>query len=206
MPGKGLYAITPQWYPQQSRLFEGVSAALAGGAAVVQFRDKTGDRTWRLETALGLQRLCSEFDAPLIVNDDLELARACGADGVHLGRDDADPASARKLLGAGCAIGVSCYDQYSRALAAAASGADYVAFGSMYPSPTKPAAVKCEPGVLARAGELGLPVVAIGGITPENGAPLIRAGANFLAVISAVFGQADIRAAAERFAALWNTP
>ena len=204
IPSRGLYVITPQWYPDGARLLKAVHAALAGGTAVVQFRDKSDDSVWRLETAQGLNALCSEFHAPLVINDDVGLTRACGAAGIHLGREDVDPATARRELGAGCWIGVSCYNQFSRAVSAAASGADYLALGSMYPSPTKPAAVKCEPDVVARAGQLGLPLVAIGGITPENGAPLVHAGADFLAVISAVFDQADIRAAAQKFAAIWN--
>ena len=204
MSARGLYAITPQWYPERERLLEAVHAALTGGAAVVQFRDKSGDSAWRLDTARDLHAACSEFNVPLIINDDVELTQACGAEGVHLGREDADPVAARSTLGTGVSIGVSCYNRFSKAVNAAASGADYLAFGSMYPSPTKPAAVKCEPGILVRASQVGLPLVAIGGITPENGAPLVRAGADFLAVISAVFDQADIRVAARKFAALWN--
>ena len=204
MPGKGLYAITPQWYPDAARLIEAVRSALEGGAAVVQFRDKSGDAAWRLDTAGRLCEVCAEFEAPLIINDDVGLAVECGADGVHIGREDADPATARSALGAGRIIGMSCYDQYSSAVVAAAAGADYVAFGSMHPSPTKPGAVACDPGVFARAGQLGLPLVAIGGITPENGAPLLRAGAHLLAVISAIFEQEDVRAAAARLVSLWD--
>jgi thiamine-phosphate pyrophosphorylase len=204
MPGKGLYAITPGWYPDGERLVGAVRAVLAGGAAMVQFRDKSGDDAWRRATAEALLAACEEFHAPLIINDDVGLAAAIGADGVHLGRDDGDPAAARDALGQERVIGVSCYDQYARAVAAAAAGASYLAFGSMSSSPTKPGAVRCDPGVLGQARALGLPLVAIGGITHQNGAPLIRAGADFLAVISAVFDGTDIRAAAQRFASLWG--
>jgi thiamine-phosphate pyrophosphorylase len=204
LPARGLYALTPQWYPERQRLLDGVHAVLEGGAALIQFRDKSADAEWRLETAAGLQAMCARFRVPLIINDDTGLAKACAAAGVHLGRDDDDPGRARSVLGGRALIGVSCYNRFDRAVTAAAAGADYLAFGSMYPSPTKPAAVQCEPGTLMRARELDLPLVAIGGITPENSAPLLQAGADFLAVISAVFEQEDIRAAAHRFRKLWK--
>jgi thiamine-phosphate pyrophosphorylase len=125
---------------------------------------------------------------PLIINDDLALALAIGADGVHLGRDDGDPAEARRALGPGRILGVSCYDEWARAEAGAAAGVDYLAFGAVYPSPTKPHAPRAGLELLARAKrELGLPVAAIGGITLDNAPPLIAAGASLLAVISDVF-------------------
>jgi thiamine-phosphate pyrophosphorylase len=126
-----------------------------------------------------------------------------GADGLHLGRADGDIKAMRAAAGPGLLLGVSCYNQLERAAAAVAAGADYLAFGSMYPSGTKPGAVHCGAEVLSQARNMGRPVVAIGGITPENGGPLIEAGADFLAVIEAVFGAPDVRQAAERFAALW---
>lgn len=202
MPDRGLYAITPQWYPDERRLLTGVGAALDGGAAVVQFRDKSGDAEWRRHTAGKLRGLCAGYGVPLIINDDIELAKSCGAPGVHLGRDDAGIRTARERLGKHALIGMSCYNEPGRA--AAAQGAAYLAFGSMYPSSTKPGAVRCELQTLTRAAALGWPLVAIGGITPENGTMVIRAGADFLAVISAVFEQKDIERAARRFAALWN--
>lgn len=206
LPNHGLYAITAQRYPDLQALAADIEAAAAGGAAVIQFRDKSADSAWRLEAARTALGLCRTAGVPLIINDDLDLARAVGADGVHLGRDDGDFKAMRAAAGPGLLLGVSCYNQLERAEAAVAAGADYLAFGSMYPSGTKPGAVQCEPEVLGRARKLGKPVVAIGGITPENGGPLIEAGADFLAVIEAVFGAPVVRQAAERFAALWKSP
>jgi thiamine-phosphate pyrophosphorylase len=204
MPARGLYALTPQWYPDRRRLLDAVRSALDGGAALIQFRDKSGDGPWRLETAVRLRSVCADYRVPLVINDDLALAGACGAAGVHLGREDASVAVARQALGGRAIIGVSCYNRFDRAQAAAAAGAGYLAFGSMYPSSTKPDAARCETGLLRKARALGLPLVAIGGITKENGPPVIRGGADFLAVISGVFDQADIARAARGFAALWE--
>jgi thiamine-phosphate pyrophosphorylase len=143
--------------------------------------------------------------ALFIVNDDVELALAVDADGVHVGRDDEGVAAARARLGPGRLVGASCYDQLGLARAAVAAGADYVAFGSFFPSPTKPNAARADVGLLRRARhELGVPLVAIGGITPENGAPLVAAGADMLAAIGAVFGASDPRAAAAAFAPLFD--
>jgi thiamine-phosphate pyrophosphorylase len=197
---RGLYAITPDALRRRRDLRALVAEALAAGARVVQYRDKGPDETRRRAEAELLLTLCRGADALLIVNDDLELAAAVGAHGVHLGRDDADPREARRRLGRQAVIGVSCYDRLERARQARASGADYVAFGRFFPSRTKPAAVQAHPELLRRARrELGLPLVAIGGITPENGASLIAAGADMLAVVDAVFGAPDVRAAARAF-------
>lgn len=203
----GLYVVTPTPADATSTgvLTEQVSAALAGGARIVQYRDKTRDAFRRRERAAALAALCRRRGVPLIVNDDVDLALAVAADGVHLGRDDCDPGTARRLLGAARLIGVSCYNDFDLALAAVDAGADYVAFGSFYPSPSKPRAVRADPDLLRRGRRtLPTPVVAIGGITPENGAALLEAGADALAVVSAVFGQTDIRAAARRFANLFD--
>jgi thiamine-phosphate pyrophosphorylase len=138
-----------------------------------------------------------------IINDDVALAAAIGADGVHLGRDDGDIAAARQQLRHGI-VGLSCYNEWPLAKAAAAAGADYVAFGAFFPSTTKPNAARAAPDLLKRSRqELDIPVVAIGGITPENGRDLIAAGADMLAVVQGVFGQPDIQAAARRYAALF---
>lgn len=204
LPAHGLYAITAQRYPDRDRLLREVEEALQGGAVMVQFRDKSGDGDWRLACAHRLLDLCHRYGAPLVINDDVELARACGADGVHLGEDDPDPRTARRRLGEDAIVGVSCYNRIDRAHALAALDADYLAFGSVYPSPTKPEAVACGLDTLTAAASLGLPVVAIGGVTAENGAAAIRAGASFLAVISELFGAPDVRQASAALAALWN--
>jgi len=199
-PSHGLYAITDG---PRIDLLEVVAQALAGGARVLQYRDKTADAARRHAEAAALKQLCDTHAVPLIVNDDVALAVAVGAAGVHLGRDDDDVAAARAALGAGAIIGVSCYDSLERARAAAAAGADYVAFGAFFPSPTKPQAVRASLDLLRQSATLGVPRVAIGGITPDNAPSLVEAGADFLAVISAVFATPDVCAAAQRFARLY---
>jgi thiamine-phosphate pyrophosphorylase len=188
-------------------LIRRVELALAGGARLVQYRDKSRDLSLRLAQARALGTLCDAAGVPLIINDDIQLAAAVSADGVHLGRDDPDPREARRLLGPSALIGVSCYDRLDLAEAAQAAGADYVAFGSFFPSSTKPLAVRADLDLLRQARRrIRLPLVAIGGITPENGAALIEAGADLLAVVSGVFGAPDLRAAAAAYARLFATP
>ncbi len=197
---RGLYAITQGSDPARA-----VAAAIKGGARVIQYRDKTRDQRRRLAEATGLARLCEQYNVPLLINDDIELARAVGAAGVHLGRDDHAPARARQRLGGSAIIGVSCYNRIDLAEQAVTAGVDYIAFGRFFPSRSKPDAVSADPGLLGEARRrFRAPIVAIGGITPENGAELIAAGADCLAVIDAVFGQPDIRAAAQRFQTLFT--
>jgi thiamine-phosphate pyrophosphorylase len=205
LPG-GLYAITDPHLIPAARLVELVMAAIRGGAAVIQYRDKSSSEEQRRQQADRLATICHNAGIPLIINDDVELAAAVGANGVHLGRFDNSVRSARKLLGANAFIGVSCYNGYERAVEAVSEGADYVAFGRFFPSLSKPDAVRANPELLRRARQcLGVPVVAIGGITPENGQPLVSAGAHLLAAIHGVFGQADVQAAARRYAELFST-
>lgn len=202
---RGLYAITDAALCARLGLVESVARALAGGVRAVQYRDKGGDRDRRLAEAAALVSLCRTAGAYFIVNDDVELALAVDADGVHVGRDDEGIAAARALLGPDRLVGASCYDQLGLARAAVAAGADYVAFGSFFPSPTKPNAARADLPLLQRARrELAVPQVAIGGITPENGASLIAAGADMLAAIGAVFGASDPRTAAAAFARLFE--
>jgi len=205
MPCCGLYAITDSRLIPAGCVVEQVSQAIDGGAVLIQYREKTLPREERIREARALAALCRERAVPLIINDDIELAAACGAAGVHLGRDDAPLDHARRRLGPGAIIGVSCYNRLDSARAAAGMGASYVAFGRFFPSNSKPEAVAASPSLLTRARrELRLPIVAIGGITPENGAALVQAGADLLAVIHGVFGQPDIRAAAGAYAALFG--
>ncbi|MEA3275408.1 MAG: thiamine phosphate synthase [Pseudomonadota bacterium] len=202
---RGLYAITPAEPVCGPSLAIRVEQAIRGGARMIQYREKSGSPEKRLREATELLAVCSAAGVPLIVNDDLDLAAQLGAAGVHLGRDDADPVTARRHLGPSAIIGISCYDRYERAQWAQEAGADYAAFGRFFPSTTKPTAVQASPELLRRARrELTLPLVAIGGITPENGRSLIEAGADMLAVVDAVFGQPDIRAAAESFTRLFT--
>ncbi len=201
----GLYAIADSTYLTPQTLVVRVAAALEGGARVVQYRDKHSTQATRLASALSLATLCREHAVPLIINDDAKLALECGAAGVHLGRDDTDVRAVRRLLGDAAIIGVSCYNDGERARRAQEEGADYVAFGRFFPSRTKPQALPANLDLLRRArAELSLPIVAIGGITAENGAALVAAGAHALAVIEGLWGQADVRAAAARYAELFN--
>jgi thiamine-phosphate pyrophosphorylase len=196
---RGLYAVTPD-IADTLALREGVGAAITGGAQAVQYRNKTAPREQRVVQARVLAELCRSRDVLYIVNDDVELAAEVGADGVHLGRDDGDPSVARLILGPGPVIGVSCYDDIARARVMADAGADYVAFGSLYPSSVKPAATRASLGLLGRARSLGVRIVGIGGIDAENAADVIEAGADAVAVINAVFGADDIEAAARDIA------
>lgn len=198
-PHRGLYAITPIGMASRA-LATAVSAAIRGGASVIQYRAK--DRADR-EEATALLRTCRGAGVPLIVNDDPELARAIGADGVHLGADDRSIAEARAIVGRAMAIGVSCYDDLSLAGIAAQQGADYVAFGSFFSSRTKPDARRAPVTLLEQARRaIAIPIVAIGGITPENGSVLLAAGADLLAVIDGIFGQSDPESAARRYVEL----
>jgi len=204
-PRRGLYAVTPDREYAAGELEAAVTAAVQGGAAAIQYRNKHGDTPRRRAEASALGEICREFGVPLIINDDVDLAAEIGANGVHLGKDDVDPAAARAILGPNAVIGVSCYASTARAGAAAAAGADYVAFGSFYPSLTKPGAPACPVSVLREARALlSLPLAAIGGITAENGAALIKGGADVLAVIQDVFGHTNTQAAATRLARLFD--
>ncbi len=201
----GLYAITPET-ADTAHLLAQVEAALTGGVAAVQYRDKSDDVARRHEQASELVALCHRFNVPLIVNDDLRLADLCDADGVHLGRDDGSVAKARVILGPDKLIGASCYQSLELALAAQAEGADYVAFGSFYPSLTKPHAVRAETALLfAAATRIHVPIAAIGGITHANALTLLDAGADSLAVLSALFDADDIRVSAQAFNQLFES-
>ena len=206
LPRRGLYALTPDDGGDAATLVARVEAVLDGGVTLVQYRDKSADAAAQVARARALVTACHARGVPLIVNDAVALATEVGAAGVHLGRDDGAPADARAALGEGAIIGVSCYDSLERAREAVAAGADYVAFGSMYPSSTKPRAVRCPLDVIrAAARELPVPIVAIGGITPENAGPLLLAGADLLAVIGALFERADGAAAARAFAPAFSS-
>jgi len=196
---RGLYAVTPEGDSAEG-LAEKVSQCIAGGAALVQYRAKRASGASALVQARALAAVCRRHHVPLVVNDSIALASAVQADGVHLGRDDASVREARIAL-PHALIGVSCYDDPERARAAARDGADYVAMGSVFASGTKPGAVRAPLELLGRAREAsGLPVAAIGGITHENASAAVQAGADLLAVISALFDAPDVRAAARRFA------
>jgi len=192
----GLYAITAPRRAGQSGLLDAAAATLGAGTRVLQYRDKSDDAERRLTEANALAALCRQHGAAFIVNDDIELALQVNADGVHVGRDDAGVARARSALGPGRVLGVSCYADLDRAGAAVEAGADYLAFGSVYPSPTKPQAGLAPLDILTEARRrFALPVVAIGGITADNIGEVTAAGADAVAVVDAVFGADDPRAA-----------
>ncbi|MDA1107901.1 MAG: thiamine phosphate synthase [Proteobacteria bacterium] len=203
---RGLYAITGGDVMGVERLVQAVTQALEGGATLIQYRDKSADAPRREAEASILLEICRRHQVPLIINDDAALAHAVSADGVHLGRDDASIADVRRMLGRHAIIGVSCYNVLARAQTAEAAGADYVAFGRFFASRTKPYAVEADVDLLRSArAMLRIPIVAIGGITPANGASLIAAGADMLAVVEGVFGASDVRAAGQRYKTLFES-
>lgn len=200
---KGLYAVTPE-LADTDALLRRTEQALEGGAMLVQYRNKSPGAL-RREQASALLALCRRHGVPLVINDDLPLALDIGAEGVHLGREDGDLAAARASLGPARILGVSCYNEIARAREAKSIGADYIAFGSFFASPTKPAAVRAPLTLPAAAkAELDLPVCTIGGITLHNAAQLIEAGADLLAVITDLFEAPDIRARAAAFTSLFS--
>lgn len=200
LPCRGLYVITDG----QARLIERVRHALAGGAAMIQYRDLTEEAGRRAEEARAIADLCKGHGVPLIIDHDVALAVAAGADGVHLSQADGSPARVRAALGPDAIVGVSCYASAELAARAVADGASYVSFGAFFPSPTKPGAGHAPLELLRETGALGVPRVAIGGVTAENAKLLVEAGAEFLATVSAVFGAEDPRAAAAHLASLFQ--
>ena len=196
---RGLYLITPE-EPDTARLLARVATVLPQ-ATWLQYRQKDADAGRRLAQATALQALCVDAGVPLIVNDDVALAAAVGAAGVHLGEDDGDIAAARALLGPEAIVGASCYDEHALAERAVTTGASYVAFGAFFPTASKVTTRRATAALLTDAAALGVPRVAIGGITPDNMGPLVAAGADLVAVIGGVFEAADPVAAAKAYAA-----
>jgi len=199
---RGLYAITPDT-ADNDLLARKVEQALGAGVAMLQYRNKIISKDKRLLQAKALAPLARGYGVPFIVNDDLEIALAVGANGVHLGRDDGDLAAARAKL-AGKILGASCYNDLASAKAAVRAGADYVAFGSVFASPTKPGAARAPLELFGQAKSLGVPLAAIGGITLDNAASAIAAGADLLAVISDLFDAPDIAQRASQYRKLFQ--
>lgn len=193
-----MYAITPEQLSGDA-LLVAVQQVLEGGSVMLQYRAKPP----KLDDAIGLKQLCARFNVPLIINDDVDLAEQLGV-GVHLGESDSAISAARHRLGPDAIVGASCYDSLVLADRAVESGASYVAFGSFYPSPSKTQPRRATLALLEKARVLAVPCVAIGGIEAANAAPLVQAGANYLASISGVFSQADRRAATRTLAALFE--
>lgn len=202
---RGIYLITPDEL-DTTRLLARVQPLLAAGARWLQYRNKLADARLRHEQAAALQNACAAAGIPLLINDDAALAQAVGAAGVHLGEDDGDIAAARALLGDDAIIGASCYDQLPLAQRAVAAGASYVAFGAFFPSRSKANTRHAELELLRASAALGVPRVAIGGLTPDNSAPVVSAGADLLAVISGVFAAADPVAELRAYQACFAPP
>lgn len=201
---RGLYAITPDRADGKLLLAQ-VEAALSGGCRILQYRDKISDKPEQLGRAKALLALTRRFNATLLINDDLVLASLIGADGVHLGKDDGNLRAARAILGPDKILGASCYCDFQAAAAASAAGVDYVAFGAVYPSPTKPDAPRAAPELFSQAAaRLPVPSCAIGGITLDNAPPLIAAGTDLLAVITDLFSAPDIAARATQYQQLFE--
>ena len=200
----GLYALTPDLL-DSDELLERVAAAIAGGASAIQYRNKIASPPLKRAQALALRDLCAGNRVTFIVNDDINLAYSVDADGVHVGRDDRAVTHALTRMGDRRIVGASCYDSLERATAAVAAGADYIAFGSFHPSAIKPDVVRADPSLItaAKTRFWTVPVVAIGGITPSHASALVAAGADALAVITAVFDAPDVRAAAKAFSDLF---
>jgi thiamine-phosphate pyrophosphorylase len=200
---RGLYLVTPNWN-DTDRLLAATEAGLRGGAVLVQYRHKEADAPLRQEQGGALLALCRRFTVPLVINDYLDLCIALDADGVHLGGTDGDLAHARQVLGPGKIVGASCYGELKMAIAAEQAGASYAAFGGFYPSPVKKYDFVTQPDLLnAARAAISLPLVVIGGMTPENAAPLVARGADMVAAISSVYATPDPHASAQAFTTLF---
>jgi thiamine-phosphate pyrophosphorylase len=200
----GIYAITDCANLCDDELLIKTKIILKAGVSLLQYRNKTQNQQQKKELALKLQSLCHQYNTPFIINDDVELAKDITADGIHLGRDDEDIAKAREILG-NKIIGISCYNDLNRALSAEKAGADYVAFGSIFLSVTKPGAIQASLELVQQArSTLSIPIVAIGGITPENAKPLIEIKVDYLAVINGLYSSTDTSNSIQSYNKLFN--
>jgi len=200
----GLYAITDPTLLPGKKLLSGVEQALRGGCQVIQYRDKAASEIERLRNAQSLKSLCLEYNARLIINDDLNLCLRAGADGVHLGKSDGDISAARRQLGIDKILGVTCHDNLDYAQSCMERGVDYCAFGRIFTSKTKPEAPQCPFEVLAKAQQLNIPSVAIGGINLSNYASLVNYELHNIAVINGLFGQVDIETTARTLSSFFK--
>ena len=196
----GLYVITDASLIDERKFTDTIKQTLDGGANIIQYRDKSNNVKKHRQQASDIKRLCEQYKTIFIINDDFKLAKEIDADGVHLGSNDSAYDTARKALGNNKLIGITCYNQFDLALKAQSQGADYAAFGSFFSSSVKPDAVSADTHLLERAKlKLSIPVCAIGGITLDNSTELITAGADMLAVISAIFSSHDIKDTCQTF-------
>ncbi len=201
---KGLYAITPD-SADLNTLIQKTQLAIEGGAFMVQYRSKIHDRDVKMQQCAAILRLCREYDVPCIVNDDVEICRVLKADGVHLGEKDDNIAEVRHILGEDAIIGSSCYDQLNRAKQAQKEGASYIAFGAVFPTPTKPNAPRATLELLREAkSEIQIPIVAIGGITMNNAHDVIETGIDAIAVITNLYESNSIKETAETLSQMFH--
>jgi thiamine-phosphate pyrophosphorylase len=201
---KGLYVITPDM-TDLNTLIHKTKLAIEGGAFMVQYRSKMQDRVVKMQQCAAILRLCREYDVPCIINDDVEMCHILEADGVHLGVNDDNIAEVRRILGEDAIIGSSCYDQLERAKKAQKEGASYVAFGAMFPTPTKPNATRASFELLSEAKrEIHIPIVAIGGITVNNAHDVIETGIDAIAVITSLYQAKSIKETAETFLKMFH--
>lgn len=201
---KGLYIITEDSLEFDTLLLK-TEQALMAGAEILQYRNKIQDYPVRVKQAQEIQSLCHDYKATFIINDDVVLAREIKADGVHLGTEDMQPQQARSILGKDSIIGVSCYNNINLAIESTNASADYIAFGPFFPSQKKPGAKKADIKIIQQAKKrINKPIIAIGGITPDNGKSLVEAGADFLASINAVYGAEDTFKTTQNFMALFD--
>jgi thiamine-phosphate pyrophosphorylase len=202
----GLYVITDQRMISPKRFSAKIRQALEGGVRVMQYRDKSQQHELRWEQAQELVKLCREYNAISIINDDIELTKVVGADGVHIGAEDDDVLYAREQLGENKIIGVSCYADIGLAKKVILESADYVAFGSIFSSSTKPQAPVAGLDVLRGAkNELSVPVVAIGGINLNNMADVVATGVDAISIISGVFANEAVTSSAQQFSTFFHT-
>ncbi|MGB2692089.1 MAG: thiamine phosphate synthase [Thermodesulfobacteriota bacterium] len=201
---KGLYVITDKKLIDRDSFVETVEKSIKGGARIVQLREKDTPENEIISLGSELLEVTKSYGVPLIINDSPELAREIGADGVHLGGDDTSISNARKILGNDSIIGITCYNQIERGFKAVENGADYVAFGTPYYTPTKPEREPTSIEILREAVRLinNIPIFAIGGITKENASPILDTGVDGIAVITSVFGSTDPEATTRELAAL----
>jgi thiamine-phosphate pyrophosphorylase len=200
---QGLYLVTPNW-DDTANLVDYTRAALDAGAAMVQYRHKDASPALRREQGAALLELCRQYGRPLVINDHIDLCLELGADGVHVGGTDVSVQEARATLGSGKIVGASCYGDMALALAAERDGASYAAFGGFYPSPVKRYSFTTSPDILVSArAELSIPVVVIGGMTPQNAAPLVARGAAMVAAITSIYQAHDPGAVVRAFNALF---
>jgi thiamine-phosphate pyrophosphorylase len=196
---QGLYLVTPNW-EDTARMVRITETALHAGAAMVQYRNKDAHASLRREQGAALLGLCRRYSRPLVINDHLDLCLTLGADGVHVGGTDLSVRAVRAALGPDKIVGASCYGELDLARAAERDGASYAAFGGFYPSLVKQYSFVTAPAIVREArAELALPIVVIGGMTPDNAAPLVARGAHMVAAISSIYNAEDAERAVRAF-------